>query len=217
MNTTKRFLERLSLLTTVCETRIPKKSFKEAKKIFYSGKHYFYARKKGVCGNIRSGTAAIISDGFPGSVHDIFVVRSRARQINETLNRRCTLADFGYWGAMHDVPTLIVCGRQDQALRARRVFVECFFGRLKRIWSIFSRMWTLDEEVFDIFFDIACGLTNVHILRHPLREVDAVFDMGVLNLIKEQQKQRIEAQKAANDAYRRKRRGELGLDSQLVG
>ena len=193
----------------VCETQRPKKSFKEAK-VYFSGKHYFYAQKKGVCVNIRSGTAAIISGGFPGCVHDIVVLRSQAREINETLNGRSILADLGYRGAIHDIPTLIVCTQQDQALRSRRVLVECFFGRLKRLWSIFSHMWTLGEEVFDVFFDIACGFTNVHILRHPLREVDAVFNKGTLNMIKKQQKERIEAKKVANETNRRKRQEELG-------
>ena len=65
------------------------------------------------------------------------------------------------------------------------------------------------------FFVIACGLTNVHILRHPLREVDSVFDRGVLNLIKAQQKKRIDAQKKANESYRRRRRDELENGSGL--
>ena len=61
----------------------PKRSFKEAK-VFFSGKHWFYALKKEVCVNVRSGTAAIISPSFPGSVHDVMVSRSHAEQIKES-------------------------------------------------------------------------------------------------------------------------------------
>ena len=193
---------------TVCPIMRPKRSFKEAK-VFFSGKHWFYALKKEVCVNIRSGTAAIVSPSFPGSVHDVVILRSHSDQINNVLQGRSLLADLGYHGTQHDVPTIIVCGAQDRALRALRVQVECFFGRLKSLWMIFSSTWALYEEEFDLFFDIACGLTNVHILRHPLREVDAVFDKGVLNLIKAQQKSRIDAQKLANENYRRRRHDEL--------
>ena len=165
--------------------------------------------------NVRSGTAAIISPSFPGSVHDVMVLRSHAEQINDVMQGRSLLADLGYRGAEHDIPTIVVCGRHDRELRAFRVVVECFFGRLKSLCSIFSTTWTLDEDEFDLFFDIACGLTNVHILRHPLREVDSVFDRGVLNLIKAQQKKRIDAQKKANESYRRRRRDELENGSGL--
>ena len=162
-----------------------------------------------MCVNIRSGTAAVVSTSFPGSVHDVVILRSHAEQINNVLQGRSLLADLGFHGTQHDVPTIIVCGDQDRALRALRVQVECFFGRLKSLWTIFSTTWTLYEEEFDLFFDIACGLTNVHILLHPLREVDSSFDKGVLNQIKAQQKRRIDAQKLANERYRRRRDDEL--------
>ena len=96
---------------TVCPIRRPKQSYKDAK-VFFSGKHWFYALKKEVCVNIRSGTAALISPEFPGSVHDIMVLRSHVDAINEMLQGRSMLADLGYRGAEHDVPTLIVCGQR---------------------------------------------------------------------------------------------------------
>ena len=80
---------------TVCPIMRPKRSFKEAK-VFFSGKHWFYALKKEVCVNVRSGTAAIISPSFPGSVHDVMVLRSHAEQINDVLQGRSLLADLGY-------------------------------------------------------------------------------------------------------------------------
>ena len=196
---------------TVCPIRRPKQSFKDAK-VFFSGKHWFYALKKEVCVNIRSGTAALISPEFPGSVHDIMILRSHIDAINETLQGRSMLADLGYRGAEHDVPTLIVCGPEDTELRSRRVLVECFFGRLKTLWRIFSKVWTLDEQYFDLFFDIACGLTNMHILAgHPLQEIDSIFNMGVLNKIKLACKKRQDKKKLANARYRRKRAIRLGL------
>ena len=198
---------------TVCPIRRPKRPFKEAK-VFFSGKHWFYALKKEVCVNIRSGTAAIISREFPGSVHDIVVMRSHKQLINDTLQGRSILADFGYKCAAHDVPSLIVCGQQEAGLRSRRVLVECFFGRLKALWRIFARTWTMDEEYFDLFFDIACGFTNIHILAHPLREADSIFNQGVLFRIKFEWMKKLERKRIANENYKRNRRRRLGLDEE---
>ena len=196
---------------TVCPIRRPKQPYKDAK-VFFSGKHRFYTLKKEVCVNIRSGTAALISREFPGSVHDITILRSHTAAINAMLQGNSMLADLGYHGAEHDVPTLIVCGTEDTGLRSRRVLVECFFGRLKTLWRIFSKVWTLDEQYFDLFFDIACGLTNMHIVAgHPLQEVDSLFNMGVLNKIKLACKRRQEKKRLANARYKRNRRRRLGL------
>ena len=186
---------------TVCPTRRPKQPYKDAK-VFFSGKHWFYALKKEVCINIQSGTAALISPEFPGSVHDIMILRSHKDIINETLQGHSMLADLGYRGAEHDVPTLIVCGPEDTGLRSSRVLVECFFGRLKTLWSFFPKVWTLDERYFDLFFDIACGLTNMHILtNHPLQEIDSLNILGVLNKIKLEYKRRQERKRVANARY----------------
>ena len=45
--------------------------------------------------------------------------------------------------------------------------VECFFGRLKQKYATLSRKWVLDEQSFDLFFDMACGFVNADILCHP--------------------------------------------------
>ena len=105
-----------------------------------------------------------------------------------------------------------MCGERD-ALRSRRVIVECFFGRLKSLWSVFARAWTLEKEDFDIFFDIACGLTNVHILLYPLQQADLLFNAGVLNLIKARVLREREAQRASNEAYRRRRHERLEYET----
>ena len=57
---------------TVCQIKKPALHFDDAFAHF-SGKHGLYCLKKEVCLNIRSGTAAIVSKSFPGSVTDIQV------------------------------------------------------------------------------------------------------------------------------------------------
>ena len=50
---------------------------------------------------------------------------------------------------------------------------------------IFSKIWTLDEQHFDLFFGIACGLKNKLILTgYPLQEIGSIFNMGFFNKIK---------------------------------
>ena len=196
---------------TVCQINRPKRPFDEAK-IFFSGKHFIYALKKEVCVNVRSGTAAVISKAYPGSVHDLKILRDHAHAINDMLGGKILLADLGYQGARHDVPTIVPCDDSLEQLRTRRVLAECFFGRLKKMWTVFSMRWKLGEEVFDTFFDIACALTNLDILHRPLRQSEAEFNIGILNVILEDMKKAVENQREANGRYVRGRREELGID-----
>ena len=86
-------------------------------------------------------------------------------------------------------------------MRRRRVLVECFFGRLKCLWSIFSLKWTVDEKCFDRFFNVACALTNIDVFYHPLRDEDRDYNIGVLNLILFEMETRAEKRKRANEKY----------------
>ena len=87
--------------------------------------------------NIRSGTAAVISKAYPWSVHDIIILWEHAGAVNRLLGRRSLLADLGDRGAERDVPTTIFYGQGQRRLSAKRVIVECYFGRLKLLWSVF--------------------------------------------------------------------------------
>ena len=195
---------------TVCEIHRPKQPF-DAAKVFFSGKHFFYALKKEVMVNIRSGTAAVISKAYPGSVHDIIILREHAGSINRLLGRRSLLADLGYRGAERDVPTIIVCGQGQQLLRARRVIVECYFGRLKQLWSVFATTWKMSEDSFNDFFDIACALTNLDIFHRPLRANDQTFNQGVMNAIRDRLADDAERRRSLNAEYQQRRRDRLGF------
>ena len=204
---------------TVCPIRRPKMSFDEAK-VYYSGKHCMYAIKKEVCVNIRSGTAALVSGGYPGSMPDIEILKMHATEINTLLGGKSILADLGYVGGERNVPGVVVCRRDNPQLRARRVLVECFFGRLKGLFSLFSTTWRLDEKFFDIFFDTACALTNLHIVDNPLQAVDRQFNKGVKKMFLHALEVKAALQKAANEKYLAKRRGQFepeeGDDSETV-
>ena len=167
-----------------------------------------YGLKMEVCVNVRTGTAALISKAHPCSVHDIVILRNHAASINDLLQGRAILADLGYRGAHRDVPTLVVCDDLDPRLRAR-VLVECFFGRLKLLWTVFAEKWRLGEECFDLFFDIASALTNLDILHRPLRGDDALFNDAVMKTILVEQTRKIERQRRANAAYKERRMARL--------
>ena len=77
--------------------------------------------------------------------------------------------------------------------------------------------WKLGEDVFDTFFDIACALTNLDILRRPLRLTEAEFNQGVLNLILEEMERAAENQREANAQYVQRHRDELGLETRPTG
>ena len=194
---------------TVCKIRRPDLPFRKAKR-FFSGKHSMYCLKKEVCVNVRTGTAALITPAFPGSVHDMSVLRSHAQEVRNVLGGKALLADLGYRGAENDIPTIIVCGEQDE-LRSRRVLVECFFGRLKTLFFILSRTWTMKEEFFDTFFNIACAITNLDVLNRPLQAADYDFNRGVYSLVMAEQLNRAMDRRRANAAYRERRRARLGL------
>ena len=173
------------------------------------GKHYIYALKKEVCVNVKSGTAALISKAFPGSVHDLTIFRGHADVVNEVLGGRRLLADLGYRGAQRDVPTIVVCEQNQRELRAKSVLVECFFGRLKMLWAVFSTTWRLGEECFDAFFDIGWAHTNLDVLRRPLRESDKAYNEGVLNSLLIELQLKEQWQRRANEEYRQRRRARL--------
>ena len=195
---------------TVCKIRRPKTPFQDAK-VFFSGKHYIYALKKEVCVNVRSGTAALVSKAYPGSVHDIKILKEHAAEVNDVLGTRSLLADLGYRGAQRDVPTIVVCEQASRELRSKRVIVECFFGRLKMLWSVFSTTWRLGEDSFDVFFDTACAFTNLDILRRPLRDEDREFNEGVIRSIIMELKRKADRQRRLNTEYRERRRERLGI------
>ena len=119
---------------------------------------------------------------------------------------------MGYTGGQRHVPGMVVCMPDDHVLKKRRVIVEQFFGRLKGVWRAFSEKWHLDEAPFDLFFDIACALTNIDIFIRPLRRQDRRFNKGIFNLILEDLEEKARKQKEYNQEYQTRRRLSLQND-----
>ena len=70
------------------------------------------------------------------------------------------------------------------------------------------------------FFDTACALTNLHIVDNPLQAVDRQFNKGVKKMFLHALEVKAALQKAANEKYLAKRRGQFepeeGDDSETV-
>ena len=185
---------------TVVEISGPAMPFKKKDK-YYSGKHKRHCLKKEVIVNIRSGTAAMISEEYPGSFSDIEILKRHPEQVNQMLGVTHMLADKGYRGDPH-VPNLIVVPDGDEIQKRARLIVERFFGRLKNSFIVFSRTWELAWERFSDYFDVACALTNSLITISPLNYQDWEFNQKVYDKWARQVQQRAARNK---EKYERKK------------
>lgn len=185
---------------TVVEISGPAMPFKKKDK-YYSGKHKRHCLKKEVIVNIRSGTAAMISEEYPGSFSDIEILKRHPEQVNQMLGVTHMLADKGYRGDPH-VPNLIVVPDGDEIQKRARLIVERFFGRLKNSFIVFSRTWELAWERFSDYFDVACALTNSLITISPLNYQDWQFNQKVYDKWARQVQQRAARNK---EKYERKK------------
>ena len=177
---------------------------------YYSGKHKRHCLKKEVIVNVRSGTAAMVSEARAGSVSDIVVLKDHAEQVNLMLGVTRLLADDGYRGDTR-VNNLILASNGGEEDTRARLIVERFFGRLKNVF-VFSKTWELSYRTFDDFFDIACALTNISILQAPLNFDDWEFNECLLREWEKMIEERVTRDK---DRYERKKLKRL-LDQQMV-
>src|ERR1700722_3961095 len=56
-----------------------------------------------------------------------------------------------------------------------RVPIECWFGRLKKLWKFTREIYKLDHRKFDEHFEILTLLTNEHIKVFSLTEDDEKY------------------------------------------
>ena len=89
------------------------------------------------------------------------------------------------------------------AFRNKRVLVECFFGRLKK-YGVFGAKWTMSVDLFDVFFDSACAMTNVDIMFNPLDAQDGAFNDEVVERWQAREARRRRDGAEANREYRRR-------------
>ena len=189
---------------TVVQTKRPCLPFEEAK-VWYSGKHCIYCLEKEVVVNAVTGTVAFVESAYPGSIHDISILRKGASKLVRVLQGSTLLADKGYRGGEADVGTLLVVTEHSpSALRNRRVVLECYYGRLKSKNATFSRKWALDDQTFDTFFDLACCLTNADIMYNPLNDEEREVHLNIMAYWRLLEEERLRRRALINARYRQR-------------
>jgi hypothetical protein len=174
-------------------------------KRFYDAKNCIHALKKQVAVAAAHPYYALFSaPAAPGSTHDYAIfkanyepfVRYLAKTPEELQalaedtdnDKLAILADSGYIGPATNTPgvrlialkkpsQLTVAERDAQASLARaRVPVEAAFGRVKKMFGIFSTPYRWEQIHFDMTFDLALLLMNEQIQRRQLVLDDANFN-----------------------------------------
>ena len=189
---------------TVVQTKRPCLPFEEAK-VWFSSKHSIYCLKKEVVVNAVTGTASFVESAYPGSIHDISILRKGASKLVRVLQGSTLLADKGYRGGEADVGTLLVVTEHSpSSLRNGRVVVECYFGRLKSKYATLSRKWALDDQSFDTFFDLACCLTNADIMYNPLNNDERELHVNIIAHWRLLEEERLRRRALINARYRQR-------------
>jgi hypothetical protein len=181
----------------------PRARFEEAKR-YWDGKNKIYALKKEVAVMAAPPHYALFSAKAEiGSVHDFEIHKSvypsyleylkkteaeKGRFVSDGNSNWAILGDKAYYTttASEGTPgerrvavkrgaTALADLRRNEKLSRIRVKVECFFGRMKKLWAITSKVYRLDHTKFDDDFDICLLLTNEHIRNHQLNNEDKEF------------------------------------------
>jgi hypothetical protein len=192
--------------STTIQINTPLGDFEE-KKVFWDGKNHIYGIKKEVA--VQASTphfALFTSSGAPGSRHDyetlkrgfekyIPYLRKTAQEATAIANDAdrswSAIFDNGYQGPDSDTPGLrrIFIPRlthvpSEQQYREQlsrlRVPVEQFFGRLNTLWGVARGKYQWSHRFFDIDIDNCIYLTNEHISKCQLTEVDAEFQSAFI-------------------------------------
>ena len=133
------------------------------------------------------------------------MMRGNAETINRLVGDAVILGDKGYRGGTSAVRNLFVVEDVDpEAFRNVRVIVECFFGPLKKKYGVFATKWTLSVDLFDLFFDCACAMTNADILLNPLDAQDGTFNEWIVERWQASEARRRRDRAEANRIYRRR-------------
>jgi hypothetical protein len=96
-------------------------------------------------------------------------------------------------------------------LKALRVPVECYFGRMWKLWTMLHKPYPYDHQIIDMDYENMALLTNEHIKNtHPLEQADQVFFQAFREERKRIYEEKDRKRQEASQRYelRRKRRYE---------
>lgn len=225
----------LAVDSTTCPIYRPKGSFADAK-VYWDDKNHIYGLKKEVAVlTVPPHYALFCSPAFTGSQNDFgYFAANYERYLpylgtteddlrnlpqNERFQQWGIVGDKGYVGATEILPCFVhpkkkpKNGTLTQAELARnkiigkvRVPVECFFGRMKKAWLIWSKVYTLDHQHFDEDFENCMLLTNQLIRVGALDKDDKIYYRKLLAKYRSDYELGQEKTKLINQRYRARKR-----------
>lgn len=173
---------------------IKRPSDADVQKTFYSGKHKFCCMKTQA---FVSPTGLLIHCSKPveGSIHDFKLfcmsnldelIFKENEQCQLILSKDCiTLADAGYQGLAKKIPGAVTPFKKtrttglseemiehNQKVSKSRIIVENWFGRNKSLWAIMGSKFRLNLTCYENFWMFCASLTNYHIMKHPMRNIE---------------------------------------------
>ena len=119
------------------------------------------------------GQCVFVSNGERAAVHDMTVYRNNRTILLAGLSavgisRPIILADQGYENS--EFPELFVPKKPSEALNARRLIVENYFGRMSKVFGIVKHRFPFNYEMLNPYLRRLYFLTNVHIFQKSLRK-----------------------------------------------
>lgn len=229
--------------STTIETQKPLGSFNESKS-FFDGKNHVYGLKKEVAVMAQEPYYALFaSKGVFGSVHDYTILKegydkylsyllktpeeTTQLPLDSTIRCWAALFDNGYVGPVTDTPGLrrVVVPRashvpSQQAIREELIRLRCpverFFGRLCQLWRICRGRYQWAHERFDSDIDICILLTNEHIKRNRLEEIDFEYWSSYLSRRALEREQLLEKKKSKWKEYQAKKKLKLLAATQMI-
>ncbi|KAH7831302.1 putative DDE superfamily endonuclease [Monocercomonoides exilis] len=200
---------------TVIPTNRPGGRLEYGKK-FFSGKHHIYCVKAEVGVNPKVGRASTISAIYSGSTHDYVIFKEHYPLFESKLEGSKIQVDSAYIGARPDLDVIITKPVGTQELASHRVIVERFFGRMKTLFSIFRKPWIFETDRIADYFNVACCLTNFHILHNPLTAIDSQANSRFLDGMISDYLRKQEAKSLANERYLARLRNKLNPKDSLT-
>jgi len=240
--------------STSIEVFRPVGHFSEAK-VYFDGKNKYYALKKEVCVSASPPHYAFFSSpAFVGSEHDYSAFKKGYERYKDYLKKTpqerhmlprdsseaswAILCDSGYTGDLLDVPGLRKIAlkkrttmfpserREQQELSRLRVPVECFFGRLQKLWAVLRDVYRSafqintiltytyfrwDHTHFDKDFDLCVLLTNEHIRANRISPEDRLFLEQLNSIRQEAVEGKAKKRRLQQQQYASSQRARLGL------
>ena len=117
------------------------------------------------------GQCVHVSEAERPATHDMTVYRRNRTQrsaglLAKGMEEIVMLADQGY---KCELPELFVPNKPNRALNGRRSIVENYFGRMTNALRIVGTKLPFGYDMINPFLKALCFLTNISILRSPLR------------------------------------------------